>query len=60
MERVVCEQVTECHSRDSVQENVRVHQNSINEKLRKIFVQVTSLVVEAGETSSPRRTGGEG
>jgi hypothetical protein len=60
VERVVCEYVTLCHCRDSLQENFRVYQNCITENLRKIFIQVTSLVVEAGETSSPRSTGGDG
>ena len=53
--------MTACRSRESVQENCRVHQNSITEKLGKFFfIQVTTLVVEADENSSPRRMGGEG
>lgn len=46
-------------SRDSGQENFGVHQNSITEQVRKFFIQATTLVLEAHETSSLRRTGGE-
>jgi len=31
VDRAVCEQVTSCQPRDSVQENCRVHENSVTE-----------------------------